>query len=77
MPYLQKELFSTVLDMGCGIGKGISRLRKLGFEAYGIDLPDLSPFWSKYGNDPKAFFAVMPISFPSVTIILMLYTLSE
>ena len=55
-PILAREPFERVLDAGCGVGKGISTLLEEGYEAYGIDLPNLSRFWSQAGNDPDHFF---------------------
>jgi SAM-dependent methyltransferase len=54
--YLSREPFSRVLDVGCGIGRGIMKLLEEGYEAYGVDLPNLSRFWSKARNDPDHFF---------------------
>lgn len=55
-PLLLREPFKRVLDVGCGIGKGISMLIEEGYNAYGIDLPVLSKFWAQVGNDPQHFF---------------------
>lgn len=65
-PLLIKEQFKMVLNVGCGIGRELSLLREEGYDAYGIDIPSLSRFWSKSGNDPGHFFccdaARMPFS---------------
>jgi len=55
-PFLLREPFKLVLDVGCGIGKEISMLIQEGYDAYGIDLPRLSKFWAKAGNDRQHFF---------------------
>jgi SAM-dependent methyltransferase len=56
IPYLMSEGFQRVLDVGCGIGRTMSRLIEQGYDAYGIDLPILSEFWAQAGNDPGRFF---------------------
>lgn len=55
--FLFCEQIERVLDAGCGMGAGISELVKMDYEAYGIDLPGLSPFWVRAGNNPHNFFA--------------------
>lgn len=55
-PFLLQEPFKRVLDVGCGIGKVISMLIEDGYDAYGIDLPNLTKFWAQVGNDPQHFF---------------------
>jgi len=55
-PLLLREPSKRVLDVGCGIGKGVSMLMEEGYDAYGIDLPSLSKFWAQAGNDPQHFF---------------------
>ena len=64
IPFLRKESVKRVLDAGCGLGKGISVLIKEGYDAYGIDLPNLSKFWSRIGNDPKHFFCCDAVGLP-------------
>jgi len=54
--YLFRERFSRVLDVGCGLGRGIVRLLEEGYDAHGVDLPNLSRFWSEVRNDPFHFF---------------------
>lgn len=50
-PVLQSEPCTTVLDVGCGVGTSIMNLARSGFDAYGIDLPNLAPFWAAAGSD--------------------------
>jgi SAM-dependent methyltransferase len=56
LPLLLKERFSTVLDAGCGMGMGVTRLADQGYRAFGIDLPNMAKFWARAGKDPKRFF---------------------
>jgi SAM-dependent methyltransferase len=56
-PWLDQEPFRRVLDVGCGVGRGISQLIREGYDAYGIDLPNLSRFWQQAGNDRGRFLA--------------------
>jgi SAM-dependent methyltransferase len=55
-PVLLSTPFTSVLDVGCGMGMGISELLKAGYEAYGIDLPNMAKFWARAGKDPGHFF---------------------
>lgn len=55
LPYLKQEAAVRVLDVGCGVGRTVARLVAAGYEAYGIDLPCLSPYWSKTGKDRGRF----------------------
>jgi SAM-dependent methyltransferase len=54
--YLFREPFGRVLDVGCGLGRGIVKLLEGGYNAYGVDLPSLSPFWAAARNNPLHFF---------------------
>ncbi|MCL4473126.1 MAG: methyltransferase domain-containing protein [Actinobacteria bacterium] len=56
IPYLLGEPEGRYLDAGCGIGRTVSRLLEQGQDAYGIDLPCLSEYWRRFGNDPERFF---------------------
>ena len=56
-PFFELEPFRRILDAGCGMGRGIVQLAEDGYEAYGIDLPNLSRLWAAAGNDPRRFFA--------------------
>lgn len=55
IPYLLKEP-GRYLDAGCGIGRTVTRLLESGHDAYGIDLPNLAPYWRRFGNNPDRFF---------------------
>lgn len=55
-PFLLKEPFKRVLDVGCGIGRVTSMLLNDGYDAYGIDLSYISQYWSEEGNDAQHFF---------------------
>jgi len=54
-PFLAREACRTVLDVGCGIGAAVAALSVAGYEAYGLDLPALAPFWAEGRNDPGHF----------------------
>jgi len=54
-PLFEREPFGTVLEVGCGVGRIVTLLAEAGADAYGIDLPGLSAFWAREGNDPRRF----------------------
>jgi SAM-dependent methyltransferase len=62
--YLNDKDHKSLLDVGCGIGKVVTLLREDGFEAFGLDLPNLSKFWRNLGNDPRYFFCGDAINLP-------------
>jgi SAM-dependent methyltransferase len=55
-PWLAEEPFEKVLDVGCGLGRGVMTLAEEGQEAYGVDLPSLTGLWAVAGNEPQRFF---------------------
>ena len=63
-PLMIQEPFRRVLDVGCGVGKGISMLIDEGYEAYGIDLPSLCKFWVRVSNKPQHFFCCNSTKLP-------------
>lgn len=63
-PLLFGEPFCKVLDVGCGIGRGITSLSTLGIEAYGIDLPVLAPHWATAGNARSCFVGCSAAALP-------------
>ncbi len=50
-----------VLDVGCGVGTSVLTLLEDGFDAYGVDLPGLTPYWERDGCSPDRFFVVAPV----------------
>ncbi len=63
-PYLGQKPTERVLDAGCGIGQTVNCLINDGFDAYGIDLPDLSRYWADAGNSPQRFFCCDAMQLP-------------
>jgi SAM-dependent methyltransferase len=63
-PYLVREPFHRILDVGCGISRGITRLLEEGFDAYGIDLPGLSKYWARIGNDRDRYICCDSVKMP-------------
>ena len=63
-PFLQKEPTHSVLDVGCGIGKSVSLMVSEGYDAYGVDLPNVSNYWQRIGNNPEHFFCCDAINLP-------------
>jgi SAM-dependent methyltransferase len=63
-PFIHQEHFERVLDVGCGVGRTISSLLEEGYEAYGIDLPCLSQFWSQAGNSVDNFMCCDALNLP-------------
>jgi SAM-dependent methyltransferase len=54
-PLFEREPFETVLEVGCGVGTIANLFVEAGADTYGIDLPGLSAFWAREGNDPRRF----------------------
>ncbi len=63
-PYLLRETVERVLDVGCGTGQMTNCLIKDGYDAYGIDIPNLSKHWAKAGNSPQRFFCADATQLP-------------
>ena len=55
-PWLDRGNAQRVLEVGTGLGMEIRFLNEEGRQAYGVDVPCLSRFWSRNGNDPARFF---------------------
>lgn len=54
--YISQEPGRRVLDVGCGLGRAVAALAEAGYEACGIDLPCVAPYWARQGRDSSVFF---------------------
>jgi SAM-dependent methyltransferase len=61
---LDKAANPRILDAGCGVGKSVMALVNAGFDAYGIDLPNLAPFWAAAHNDRDRFVEASATQLP-------------
>ncbi len=64
IPYLRREPFARMLDVGCGIGRTVPKLLGLGYEAYGVDLPGPSGFWSRQQRGKNSFICCDACALP-------------
>jgi len=58
------ELTNLVLDVGCGLGTEVEEARKDGYDSYGVDLPNMGPYWRRAGRDPSRFFECNAVRLP-------------
>jgi SAM-dependent methyltransferase len=58
LPIVEAAGARTVLDVGCGVGTSVTTLVERGYDAYGVDLGALVPFWSRLGRPPERFVVV-------------------
>lgn len=63
-PWLNRERAERVLEVGTGLGIEITFLIEEGRDAFGVDLPCLSPFWARNGNDPGRFLCCEGAALP-------------
>lgn len=63
-PLISVHPARTVLDVGCGLGIEVEEASKDGYDAYGIDLPNMGPFWHSAGRDPSRFFKGSAVRLP-------------
>ena len=61
---ISAELANLVLDVGCGLGTEVEEARKDGYDSYGIDLPNMGPYWRGVGRDPSRFFECNAVRLP-------------
>lgn len=57
-PLCRRTGSRRVLDVGCGVGQGVLTLAEDGFDAYGVDLASLTPFWRRLDCPRDRFFVV-------------------
>jgi SAM-dependent methyltransferase len=63
-PHVLDESITTVLDVGCGIGGTVSAFLADGYDAYGVDLPDLSRHWARLGRSRERFLCCAATKLP-------------
>lgn len=63
---LDKASRPRILDVGCGVGKSVRALQEAGFDAYGVDLPNLAPFWAGAQNRRDHFVEASATCLPFV-----------
>ncbi len=63
-PLLAQSPCQKVLEVGCGLGSIISAAGRDGYEAWGIDLPNLAKFWKAVDNDPERFLCCTALRLP-------------
>ncbi len=61
-PICRRTGSRRVLDVGCGVGTSVLTLLEEGLDAYGVDLPGLTPYWKRDGCSPDRFFVVAPVN---------------
>lgn len=54
-PYLAATAPRTVVDVGCGVGRAVTLMARDGYEAFGVDVPQVARLWADYENDPRRF----------------------
>jgi SAM-dependent methyltransferase len=54
----------VLLDVGCGLGTEVLEAQRDGYNAYGVDLPNIAPYWQRNGNDPSMFFTCNAVRIP-------------
>ncbi|MCR6666271.1 MAG: class I SAM-dependent methyltransferase [Methyloversatilis sp.] len=63
LPMVQARGARTLLDVGCGVGAMVKTFLDLGYDAYGVDLPDLHRHWARLNIPFERMCVVSPDSF--------------
>ena len=61
-PICERTGSRTILDVGCGVGTSVLTLLEDGYDAYGVDLPGLTPYWDRMGCSRDRFFVIAPVN---------------
>ncbi|MHB1534000.1 MAG: class I SAM-dependent methyltransferase [Acidimicrobiales bacterium] len=62
--WLQAGRAQHVLDVGCGVGAIVDRMRRDGIDALGVDMRGVADFWGERGGDPAAFVVGDGVALP-------------
>jgi len=62
-PIVQSRGARTLLDVGCGVGAMVKTFLDLGYDAYGVDLPDLHRHWARLDLPYERMCVVDPAAF--------------
>lgn len=60
-PICERTGSRRILDVGCGVGTSVETLLQDGYDAYGVDLPGLTPYWERSNCSPERYFVVAPV----------------
>jgi SAM-dependent methyltransferase len=63
-PLLEREPSKTILDVGCGVGATATALAAIGYDAFGVDLPEQAEHWAAAKNDPDHLIAASALRLP-------------
>ncbi len=55
-PWVDREHSRSIVEIGCGLGVGVDLFAGEGYDAFGLDLPNLAVFWKREERDPGRFF---------------------
>lgn len=64
LPHIRRAGGRRLLDVGCGLGTEVLEALRDGYDAYGVDLPNMTPFWRAASHDATRFLACSAIRLP-------------
>ncbi|MFZ4857098.1 MAG: class I SAM-dependent methyltransferase [Desulfuromonadaceae bacterium] len=62
VPILESHRARRVLEVGCGVGTMVEELNGLHFDAYGVDIYELLPFWKRLNRNQDRFAVIDAIN---------------
>lgn len=62
IPIIDASGGNTLLDIGCGVGTMTRILGEKGYDAYGVDVPELSKRWAQQNLSKNNYFVIDPIA---------------